>query len=184
MPDRPIRVLTVDPGATSGICHGEPGKAPVYSLLRLPSVEEYGDRYNVLEDKLREFIIGNGVTHLYYEAPFVSERFMSVKQIELLYGYKATIRKAGAREGIKGVPVVAAQWRKVAFNSAQPPKGLDYDKRRKWWKSEAIKRCIRNGWNIESDDVAEAALLWEYACGDLVPDVAIESTPLFSKIRL
>lgn len=184
MSEQRLRVLAVDPGATSGICHGEPGKAPVYSLLRLPSVPEYGDRFNVLEDKLREFIIGNGVTHVYYETPFVSERFMSIAQIELLYGYKATIRKAGAREGIRSVPVVASQWRSVAFNRARPPKGLDYERRRKWWKAEAIKRCVRNGWNIESDDVAEATLLWEYACGDLVPEVAVESTPLFSRVRL
>lgn len=178
-----MRVLAVDPGANSGLCHGEVGGQPVFSNLRLPAVEEYGDRYNVLEDGLRSMIKGNAITDVFYETPYVSERFMSVTQIELLYGYKATIRKACSREGIRAVGVVAAQWRKRAFDSAQPPKGLSYEKRRKWWKAEAIKRCIYNGWNIASDDVAEATLLWEYACGTLDVNVAVQSTPLFALVK-
>lgn len=179
-----MRVMACDPGASTGLCHGAIGGQPVYSGLRLPAVPEYGDRYNVLEDGLRSMIKANEITDVFYETPFVSERFMSVTQIELLYGYKATIRKACAREGIRAIGVVAAQWRKVAFDSAQPPKGMDYAKRRKWWKSEAIKRCIRNGWNIDSDDIGEAALLWEYGCGTLDVNVAVEQTPLFSRVRL
>lgn len=190
------RILAIDPGMSAGICFGELGtKDPKFSPLILPGIH-YGGRFATMLDRLMFLIKGNGITHVFHEMPFVNlhprpakkggkDFTVNVQQLHLGFGYKAIIETACHKCDIsEPVGVTSMQWRSPLFDKAKPPQGMNEAQRRKWWKSKAIERCVEKGFNISSDDIAEAVCLWEYGCGTLDVNIAVQSTPLFGDMIL
>jgi len=49
-------------------------------------------------------------------------------------------------------------------------------------KPMTVDRCRERGWNVETDDEADACALWDYQCCWLRPDIAVKGTPLFQNL--
>lgn len=177
-----IRVAGIDPGMQTGFTHGEPGGQPVSSLIKIPDVDDYGQRFNVLEDQLRKMIIANDITDVYFEIPYVDTKTTHIKQITLLFGYQASILKACSRQGIRGVGCVSGTWRSFVYGMGRPPKGTPDAS--KFWKQKALEFWAQRGADITNHNVAESRCIWRYAAAQVDKTTAADSTPLFEMISL
>lgn len=179
-----MRVLGIDLGGEMGMCHGEPGGAAFPSLRRLSRLATHGARYAAQYDHLRRLIVGNAVTHVFFEAPFVNASAMSRDQISMLFGYEAVIKHACAREAVVLNAVVVGAWRAVIFPGVSPPKELKARKgaTRQWWKAKAVAYVQERGFDIESEDVAEAICIWRYGCGQISAEADLQTSPLFDPL--
>jgi hypothetical protein len=50
-------------------------------------------------------------------------------------------------------------------------------------KPMTLERCRELGWNPETTDESDACALWDYQCCWLNPQLAVRTTPLFSKLK-
>lgn len=179
-----MRVLGIDPAMRTGFCHGEPGGQPVYSLWQIPDHDNRAERLCALEDRVRFMLKGNGITHVFFDQPYIAlfedakgEKTVDRRQLKLLLGYENAIEQACSREGVPCAAVAPISWRVEILKVSRVKGGRDE------WKKRAIAWCVSRGWNIEQDDIAEACCVWEFGCRKKDVTVAINSTPLFDLMR-
>jgi hypothetical protein len=48
-------------------------------------------------------------------------------------------------------------------------------------KREVMAQCQRMGWPATDLDAADACAVWSYACGIIVPETALQVSPLFQR---
>ena len=71
-------------------------------------------------------------------------------------------------------------WRVLALGTARVPKHIAKDRRRSWWKRQAIARCQELGWTVKTDDEAEACLIAHAYRLKTDRTYAINATPLLA----
>jgi hypothetical protein len=61
--------------------------------------------------------------------------------------------------GVDVVDMPISTWRSLALGIGKAPKHIAADRRRQWWKRQAIAKCEQMGWPVKGDDEAEACCI-------------------------
>lgn len=172
-----IRILALDIATVTGLAFGTPGDQPYYFAHRMAKTGDDDD------DAVAEMIRWlNGIfktyqpTHFYREASLPSSG-MGAKTTHATSTRLIGLNKAaGATAVLRGIPrsnrrdVFPQTHRKFFVGQARPENP----------KAATIKRCREMGWEPQDDNVADALAIWSFACAQIAPDTALDTTPLFS----
>ena len=187
-----MRYLAIDPGAYTGFCWGDVGGRPNSGVYKVPKHENpldplIGRRMNSLERFLIEVLKHNKIDRCFYEEPYTARGKMADKVGYLSnvtrYGYPVVIAMACDKVGVRCSTVPIQTWRSLSGVPTQAPKRVTgTEPRRKWLKAFALTRCAELGYEVKTDDEADATLIWHAMAGK---HLAKEASPdLFEQVRL
>lgn len=72
-------------------------------------------------------------------------------------------------------------WRSMVLGTSRAPKHItDSNKRRQWWKRQALAKCEELGWPVRDDNAAEASLIAYAYRLKTDQTFSINSTPLLA----
>ena len=143
------RVLAIDPSKRMMHCVFQP---PAQKLLAI-AIPFTPDNIETFFTTVRCL----GITSIYYEACFFGR---NTKTYAKLFHAQERMRECARRRGLKFVVVSASTWRRVISIKGEKRAGI----KRPEWKRRAVnlsKKIL--GFDIDNEDLAEAACIWEYA---------------------
>lgn len=162
--------LSLDPATLTGWALTKPGLVkPRIGLVQMPDVErDIGWWGEAFLEWFVPFCRLEGVTDVVAEAPYIAVHHgpdgakVNANEIEKLVSLFAFAALGCRQLGLP--PLVRAPRSTVCVHFiAQKP---DKDHKRKWIKTAMVLRCQQKGWNITSEDVADAAGTLDWFCWD------------------
>jgi hypothetical protein len=163
----PATIMALDVATRMGVAEGEPGSAPsIYCI-------DFGaSAIGTTEIFANAVRWASGVFGVHPPGRVVVEGLVPKYDKTIQCGLWAIIKGfAGAHR----VPVDEAPiqtWRAFVLGNGRMPK--------REAKTRAIQVCAQLGWKVRSDDEAEAACIWIWACGQFAPKLA-PRIPLFMR---
>jgi hypothetical protein len=157
-------VMAIDPNTNTGIAEGEPGGTPWLSLARFRCAETdtTEDIFERITEHFSERLKANSPDHVFIEAS------VPPSSLQGATNFNTTLITIGAYAIITGlvrcagIPIHRAPintWRKGAFGNGRM-NGADA-------KRAALETCRRLRWPASDHNVAEAACIWIWGCGQL-----------------
>jgi hypothetical protein len=169
-----MRILALDLAGQTGFARWDTSMPqPSWGTLRLPTGTQ-GICYASFRDALLIKISADRIEHIVVESVFVSPEQMSA--VERLYGLIAIVREVAYRKNIPVNSVTVTEWRAPFIGQARAPKHLSKPQRRSWLKNETRKECARRGWQVSTDDEADALGLLVYERARLFPEWGVEGS--------
>lgn len=171
-----IRILALDIATVTGMAFGIPGGEPEYNFHRMATKDSTDDE--AVAEMIRWL---NGLfkqyqpTHFYREATLPSSGMGKKTTHATSTRLISLHRAAGGVATLLGIPrnkrrdVYPQTHRKFFVGTARPENP----------KQATINRCKEMGWAPQDDNVADALAIWSFGCAELVPETALNMSPLF-----
>ena len=174
-------ILALDPSSKMGWARWRPGMDAPVSGCKLLDAKRLGTRAHEAREWLRITIISNDIDLVVRETRLVSMGQTNAFADPWLYYLQIMIEEVAHALGVPVEDAPVQSWRKVFLGAAVAPKHIVKDRRRNWWKRQAIARCGELGWPVKTDDEAEACgiLYWIRCQHD--PQFAANSIGLFAR---
>jgi Holliday junction resolvasome RuvABC endonuclease subunit len=134
-------------------------KDPTWGTIKVGR-ETFGQTGANLRDWLVTKIVGDGVTEIVVEDPFVSATM--INNVARLYGLRGIVEEVAWRRNISVQGVAVASWRKAVLGVVRAPKTVPAKARGAWIKDRAMQEMARRGWPCRYHDEADAlgVLVW------------------------
>ena len=156
-------------------------KAPRTGRLLLPQVGPRHALFLSFAVKwLAEMIEQNGITEVVAETPFFGKNPEVCSRAYKLLG---AIELACHDRGVRCREATMDDWRQHFVGFCRAPKSLSPNERRKHLKNAALDACAARGWNVETDDEAEACGILDYVLSLDNPSYGAHSSPLLAAAR-
>ncbi len=179
--------LALDLGVKTGWARWEPGLSkPVSGTFDCGAKDKaggYGGRslafYGWLLNKIESF----EVTHLAIEDELSSftGKDMNRGNEQWQPAQHRLCEMAATAHQIPYKKIPIQTWRKHFLGRGQAPRGTRNS--RAWFKQQAIQRCKMLGWDVKSDDQAEANGVLDYFRATQSPAYAVQTTDLFTNLQ-
>ena len=121
------------------------------------------------------------VTEVYIEEMFVYKQ-IDLSVITKLAGLRFEVARACTQRNISCETVAISKWRSHFLGDTRAPSGLTKSQARDWLKKRCIETCRARGWNVRTDNQADALGILDWAKCRSQHDFAVQSTPLFAGI--
>lgn len=181
-----ITALALDQSPLStGWAVGHPNDTkPLWGVLKLKQWgDAEGERLVEFNEWLTKTIAENGVTHLFYEAPFLP-RHLNFHSIEPQFFLIGHINYVAACREIPVQQVAMQSWRSRFLGTTKAPPGLKGDVARKELKQMALRACALRGWLVDNDNAAEALGILDFGLSTLDRKHAGRADILFRRAEL
>jgi hypothetical protein len=155
---KPLIVVGLDLGVTTGFCVGPVGGAPNWGAWRLAGpAAPPGARWCGLSNMLSDLIVTHRPAFALKEAPLrmAAQSSELVRRSQL--GLHACAEEACFRQELDLHEEGADPIRKAIIGRSRWPKGADP-------KREVMAWCNDHGYEVRQPDAADAILVWLYAC--------------------
>lgn len=170
------RVLALDIATTVGFAVDGPEEwKPLTGAVRFAaSGDDYGRAYAGLDQWLFEFIGLHRPDVLAFEAPLIvggrtgTTRRTNAHTVRLLFGLAAVAEMVGSRAGL---PVYECHIQTVRRHFVGNGRAQ---------KPEVMARCRALGWEVATNDAADAAAIWDFVKSRFQPSAAHRGTPMFA----
>lgn len=168
-------IVALDLATVTGVAVGRPCSVPECSTHVLgKTATPHGERFLNGFKLMRQLIDKHKPTHIVLEAPIGTAGGGSKRRPEVLMG-------------LRGCVMAAAHYDRVGFIQYEvltirahflgPGGGA---LKRAAAKAATMAECLQRGWEIHgSEDEADAAALWDYACTLQSGEHGVSTTPLF-----
>jgi Holliday junction resolvasome RuvABC endonuclease subunit len=174
-----LRVLSLDIATSTGFAIGAHDDArPVTGTVRCAAIgDNYGRAGNELFAWLDDIIRVHRPDVVAYEAPLIiggrtgTTRPTNAGTVRLLFGLVMAVEMATDRHGLRTYECHIQTVRRHFTGNGRCQ------------KSEVMARCRTLGWDVGSNDAADAAAIWDYARSVLRPGTAVRTTPMFQERR-
>lgn len=183
-------VLGVDASMTStGWMHyGQGDKTPTWGLKTLPSWGDNEGQY-LWEwfEWLGHLCVEKKVTHLFIEDTRFShkheEKLTNMIASICLIGQASIVAyKLGQRgQQIEFQAVSPIDWRREFLGNMHKPSGIAGPQWRTMLKEAAIDQCLKRGWIVESDDIADAGGIMTFGICTIDDGFRVKQGPLFRR---
>ena len=177
-------IAAFDLATSTGVCWGTPGQTPQFETWDLRKAGEgRPQRLFLLMSHVRIFLLLRPTASVVYEAPqpmAVMSRVGATDQtIGLLRGAVGVLEATCAEYGrpVEAIPVQDARGAVLGWRTSRKPKG----KKKSDTKARVFREVGYHGLCPKTEDEADAAVLWLYACARINPRVALQMTPLFKE---
>lgn len=155
-----MTIFCMDLATTTGFAFGSGDERPYSGSVRFDgAIGRYAAELEAWMGRMVEIY---HVKTVYIEAPIVAGK-TNLNTTMKLMGGQVIAHKVCYEFGVPCTPVNVSSWRKAFIGRSTAPKEIPKNKRRKWLKAAAMKECERRGWNVTSDDEADALGLLSYA---------------------
>jgi hypothetical protein len=176
--------LCLDLATKTGFCRWEDGMdRPVIGVKVFEPSGKVGTRYREARQWLVKMIQTHRVEVVVKEGsagPMMGNTTAATQ--ELLAYLHGMVAEVCSTLDVDLFDMPIATWRSLALGTSRVPKHIKPDRRRSWWKRQAIERCEQLGWPVTSDDAAEAALIAHAFRLRTDRTYAVATTPLLSGI--
>lgn len=172
-------VLALDIATTTGWCYGRPRKEPIFGSVRF--IKPGGSRaaaYRAFRTWLDENwnVRGDQPDLIVFESPavpMIMHGKTNIDTVKMLIGYAEHLEEyCHGKFELREATVAQVRAHFLGSNmKAAIAKPL------------TMQRCQQLGWNVTTNDEADACALWNYQCSWLDPEVGVRTTPLFQKRR-
>ena len=173
------RLLALDIATVSGFAiDGPEDWKPLTGTVRCTADgDDYGRAYVAFERWLTDFIAVHRPDVMAFEAPLIvggrsgTSRPTNHGTARLLFGLSAVAELVGNRAGLR------------VFECHIQTVRRHFTGNGRCQKAEVRARCRTLGWDVQSNDAADAAAIWDFARSVLRPGTAVRSTPMFGNGR-
>jgi hypothetical protein len=141
-------------------------------MPRDPDPDSVGKTIAAFRDWLNAKVLSERIDHFAIERVFINDRTAS--SAPKLLGLTAVAEEIAYRRGLTVNKITTAEWRGRFLGKVAPPKGLAKTKRSAWWKMKAREACAARGWNVATDDEADACGILVYERSRLYPEFSAE----------
>lgn len=169
-----MNLLAIDPGATAGYAFYTQETGFRWGVWKNPAdkprgadkrVLWNGTRYRVFLNRVRRVLRDHEIEGVCLEYNPMPDR--SDDNAMLIGGWRAMIELAlDLERGQTGREIFGPllfstwEWRSAYWGKyTMPPKEWDTDRKRSYHKNKALQACADEGWEVSSDDEAEALLM-------------------------
>ncbi len=170
-----MKILALDLARSTGWAVGAPDTRPVYGSFRIQPGKASALR---MGREVNRLIQDHEVTHVFFEQPIKGSadrkkgRGGNYQKMRYLFGIAYLVEFLGEMSDCKVYEVNIGTWRKHFLGSANYNRGDA--------KRAAFTRCKQLGHTPETDDVAEAIGILDYACSLYSKSHGIQTAPLFA----
>jgi hypothetical protein len=175
-------MLTLDLSSKTGWARWQDGMdAPASGVRVFEVAGKVGTRYREARQWMQRTIQSAGVEVVVKEGsagPMLGTTNASAT--EFLAYMHGMVAEVCSTLDVDLVDMPIPTWRSLALGTSRVPKHIPKDRRRSWWKRQAIARCDELGWPVRSDDEAEALLIAHAYRLRTDRTYAVNTTPLLS----
>lgn len=172
-----MRITALDLGATTGLCFGEAGAAPIFLSLDLRA-ELRGERGAILHAALLDHIRDFEPDVMWIEAPpalaGMVQRGTTQDVLMALYGFDMVACMAAIESGLR-FEHIDAQEARQKFLGVRPSKGKG--------KEAVFNRCRLMKWEVVNNNEADAGCVWWAACAAEAPSKWMQAVQRCSAAR-
>lgn len=162
-------VLALDIATTTGWAYGRPGIIPQFGHVTFKGARPFV--YRKFREWLEKVVSERTPSLIVFEsaaAPMVMQGRTNIDTIKRLIGMTEHLEEfCYNRVDLREASVSQVRAHFIGKNMKS-----------KIAKAATIRRCHSIGWNVETDDEADACALWDYQCSWLRRDLAHKSLPL------
>lgn len=168
-------IFALDLASVSGWAVGEPGGSPAHGSIRFASPGAsheavFAAALKWMSDKMTFY----APTVVVWEAPMptsFSRGTTNSNTTSLLYGLPAVIGAVSYLRGCYDIRKADTKDVRNHFIGSNPKRAKA--------KPMVVRQCRAMGWDVSSEDEADALAVWHYTCSLIEPRLAIKPTPLF-----
>lgn len=170
------KIIALDIATTVGFAIDGPEEwKPLTGTVRFAADgDDFGRAYVGFEKWLTDLIGVQKPDIMAFEAPLIvggprgTTRPTNANTVRLLFGLAAVAEMVGSRAGLRVFECHIQTVRRhfVGNGRCQKP--------------EVRARCKLLGWDVQSNDAADAAAIWDFARSQFRPSAAHRTTPLFA----
>lgn len=142
---------------------------PTSGTVKLPT-GTLGQTIAHFRDWLNAKVVSEGITHIAVESIFLKHPSAAPR----LYGLNGIVHETVYRRGMTVHEIVQSEWRGRFLGKVSPPKGMAPADRRKWWKQKAKDACAERGWDVATDDEADACGVLVFERARLLPEFSAD----------
>lgn len=148
-----MMILALDLSTHTGWAAGPLGGRPSFGTHHLPKTgDDIGRMLVAYEDWLRAMVADVRPTHVFFEAPILSQRTMTARK---LMGLASETERLCHRLGlpVREVNLMTVKKRFTGSGRAE--------------KARMIEEARRRGWDVKDDNQADALAIWDFGCAVL-----------------
>ena len=172
-------IMGLDIASNCGVCEGYPGETPrIYDVRFAKADDSDGEVYARALKWATSRLITSHIDWCFLEAPvpgIAMQGRTNAATIARLWGLAACIEGVFVAKRVATRRANIAAVRKRFLGTAR----LD----RKEAKRQTVEKCRALGWEVPSDDAADAVAVWHYGVLQVAPRLAPIVDPLFLKMK-
>lgn len=157
-----MKILAFDIATSTGVAYGSAGGTPRSTTVRLRDAASGPDRFAKMIEATRKLVGDLRPDLVVYEAP-IGGATADPMPAMLAACCAGQARSMGVR--VEGCSLASIRKHFLGKNlTSRDFPGLTKPQARTAIKRAVIGRCLSLGWDVETDDEADACALWDYAC--------------------